>query len=324
MPNPENGLQQNKPNENEDLNRGDIIENKPKYSLYQKNNPAKSEDLQQGDIIANNEEVRDLINQFYRHNSYLECVAYIIITQSCDLARHDGEACKTSYINLVPILPFEDVFLSLLEKVCRNYKIKERLYSAKGGKSKANELIESICSQNAWALGVFFLHANLDVKIPMDSLALLQVSYAFPANDSYDTFRKSRNGRLDAAFQGRLGWLVGNLYSRIGTPNYPEEGYKQIIELLMSSDEDNSKIPRWINKRQLKRIRDATGSDAKDLDIQRVNELLSGYDPKEPINKAIEFVLGTVKNVYARVSEERLKAIESKLKTNVRFESLFD
>lgn len=296
---------------------------KPKYSLYQ-NKPDESEDLQQGDIIANNETVRKLINRTYLQNFDSEIVAFLIITQSCDLARHDGKPCKASYVNLVPIWPFENVFLSLLEKECGNFKIKDRLYSANKGKTKANELIERICSQNAWALGVFFLHSNIDVKIPVNSLALLQVSFAIPSNYSYDLFTKFRNGRLDAAFQGRLGWLVGNLYSRIGTPNFPEDRYKEIRKSLMSSDEDNDRIPRWIGKRKLQDMRDTTGLDAKDLEMQRINDFLADYDPKEPKNKAVDLVLDTLKDVYAKVSNKRLKEIESKLKTSVKFESLFD
>lgn len=287
----------------------------PKYSLYQDNPPDK-EDLQQGDIIENNEEIRTIIKQFYPLISDSEYSTFIVITQSCDLVRRDNKPCKSKYVNLAPIQPLENVFLSLFDRVYGHFKITDRLYSSKG-KSKAAELIESICNQNAWALGIFFLQANTDVKIPEDSVALLPVSFAVSSDLCYDKLVKHRSGRLNIAFQSRLGWLVGNLYSRVAAPDFPKSNREEVQRDLLDKKSEN--LPRWIDKKQLKIL----GQEPNNLRKDQIEALLLQYDPKAPVKEAIKHVLDTVKGVIEEVPAAKLQEIESKLSTKLEFELLF-
>ncbi len=294
---------------------------KVEYSLYQ-DKPTEMEDLQQGDVIENNEEISNIVKQIYPKISDLEYDSFLVITQSCDLARHDGKLCKSKYINLVPIQPMEHIFLPLLYRVYDHYKITGRLYSAKG-KSNAIQLIESICNQNAWALGVFFLHSNIDVKIPVDSVALLQLSFSVPSELHYNKVTSARSGRLDVAFQSRLGWLVGNLYSRVATPDFPKTNQREVIDYLMSSDKENKNLPQWINREQLKKLKSSTETNLNNLEEEQINILLADYDPKAPIEKAISYVLDAIKKEIEDVSDTNLQEIRAHLSTNMDFELLF-
>ena len=295
---------------------------KPEYSLYQ-DKPADKEDLQQGDIIENQEEVCGIVNNAYPQFSGSEYDAFLVITQSCDLVRRYGKPCKSKYINLVPIQPLEEIFLSLLDRVCDRFKINCRLYSARG-KSNAIQLIESICNQNAWALGVFFFHSDIDVKIPVDSVGLLQVGFAVPSESHYyDKLAKARSGRLNVAFQSRLGWLVGNLYSRVATPDFPKSNQQEVMDYLMSSNKNNKNLPQWLNKGQLEKLKSSTRTEIMDLREDQIDALLAEYDPKAPVKKAINYVVDTIKGVTKDVSDAKLQEIQKQLSTNMEFELLF-
>ena len=291
------------------------------YFLYQ-DNPPEKEDLQQGDIIENNEKINSIIKQIYPRISDLEYNSLLVITQSCDLVRRDGKICKSKYINLVPIQPLEHIFLPLLDRAYGRFKITGRRYSAKG-KSDAIQLIESICNQNAWALGIFFLHSNIDVKIPVDSVALLQLSFTVPSELYYNEVTRARTGRLNVAFQSRLGWLVGNLYSRVATPDFPEVKQREVRDYLMSSDKENKNLPQWLNKKQLERLKSSTDTDLNNLSEEKIDILLADYDPKAHIKKAIGHVINEVKSVIKDVKKTELKEIERNLLTNMEFELLF-
>jgi len=294
---------------------------KIEYSLYQ-DKPTDKEDLQQGDIIENNEEISNIVKQIYPKISDLEYDSFLVITQSCDLVRRDGKLCKSKYINLVPIQPLEYAFLSLLDRVDDRYKITGRLYSAKG-KSTAIQLIESISNQNAWALGVFFLHSNIDVKIPVDSVALLQVSFSFPSESYYNKITRARSGRLNVAFQSRLGWLVGNLYSRVATPDFPKTNQQEVIDYLMSSDKGNNNLPQWLTKDQLKQLKSSAKTDLMNLSEDQIDIFLVDFDPKAPFKKAIDHMINVVKGVIKDVKNTEIEEIERELLTNMDFGLLF-
>jgi hypothetical protein len=90
------------------------------------------------------------------------------------------------------------------------------------GRADIKQLIERIINQNEQALGLFYLEPDGDLKLAVPSVALLRVSIALRSREHYGVVAAARVGRLQSPFRNKLGWLAGNLYSRVDTPDWPE------------------------------------------------------------------------------------------------------
>ncbi|MEO9524293.1 hypothetical protein [Marinobacter alexandrii] len=65
----------------------------------------------------------------------------------------------------------------------------------------------------------FFLKSVPEKGLESDSCTFLHLSIAIKS-EHYDKCLRAKRIQLDNVFQSKLGWLVGNLYSRVGTPDY--------------------------------------------------------------------------------------------------------
>ena len=104
-------------------------------------------------------------------------------------------------------------------------------------------------NQNEQALGLFYLYPDEEVRIAEHSCRhCLQVSVALRAKEHYASLHDARCGRLAAEFQGKLGWLMGNLFSRVGTKDWPKREREGLISQLISAAGVPESSPTWIDK----------------------------------------------------------------------------
>ncbi len=294
------------------------------YKLYQEISNI-NEDLQQGDIIIRRPEYDDdickIIEEYFPTLPHKKYIAYLVITQSCDLARREENEnrCKADYINLVGVQRLEDVFLTLVDKICGKYRQKYGYY-ASSGKDSACELLQRICNQNEWSIGIFFLHDNADFGLSHNSIAMLQESFAIKATEYYDSLLNSRSGRLTPQFQNRLGWLVGNLYSRVATVDFPEDEYKEIREKLFKKN-GNKNLPIWLLKRQIKKIKNETGQEISELEKDNLDGLIASFDPiSENIHKSSERIVEILKEIV-EISQEQEEEIKIRIRNDIKYKS---
>lgn len=182
--------------------------------------PDENEDLRQGDIIFPSEDLRRVMREMHPALDNPKYLGFIVITQCCDLVRRRHSKCKAEFINLAVIQDLFALVESLLDGFCE--KIGPRVYK-KGSRLQAEQLITRILNQNEQAIGLFYLHPDEVLGIGSEAVALLRVSVPLRSEDFYDIIRFSRRGRLGPEFRNKLGWLVGNLYSRVGTPDWTEK-----------------------------------------------------------------------------------------------------
>ena len=293
--------------------------NQSKYYLYQEIED-KCEDLQQGDILEPTEDIRNILFKSYPSLREKKIVALIVITQSCDLARREEHEnrCKAEYINLAIVQRIEHVFLSLVDKLCHKHRLRHGYYSATG-KNSAIELIGRICNQNEWSIGLFYLHPDASAGVAYRSVALLQAIYPVFA-DHYNMLVDVRGGRLAAPFQNRLGWLVGNLYSRVATVDFPENEQNNLRESLMNEDNKGVNLPCWLNKKQISKMK----ADGNGITKEQLDSLLDQYDPsKENMHSSIKYMLEFIKSKIG-LSDEQKKAIQETLYGDSKFKQFFD
>jgi len=291
-------------------------------NLHWTYNTCKNEDpLRQGDIIERTNPLLELFEEVHPHFCNPKYLAFLVITQSCDLVLRKDK-CEARYINLAVIRSLEEMLDTFLEKYCN--KAIDGVYLSES-KLDAKKLLWRIFNQNEQNLGIFYLHPHEEVKLAVPSVALLRVSVSF-RSQHYDVIRKARCGCLDAEFRNKLGWLVGNIFSRIGTPDWSdhEGGKKQLENLVkqMLNDEINPNAPLWI-KKTWKDAAEQKGVNLKTIPRDKIVPTLTRYKPEEPIEEAIKHIITTIEEVMPHTSQENIKKIKNRLNNNTLLRATF-
>ena len=283
-----------------------------------------TEDLEQGDIIQPTEDIRAVLQAAHKHFLDPKYSAFIILTQSCDIVRRKENPCKTRYINLAVIRPLDNVLLSFLDAECERIKIDDvsidGLYAGED-KPRARQLLSRIINQNEHGLGLFYLHADADAGIAVPSVALLQVSIAL-RREHYSALVKARSGRLTAEFQSRLGWIIGNLYSRVATQDFGDAKSKEIIEDILDTGKQSGKGPMWIN-RTCAAAAQGKGVKVKDSPLGDIVASINLHKPTPPMSVAIDRAIAIVQDVTQTSDAEKLQKVRNRLANDQIFASTF-
>lgn len=270
----------------------------------------EDEPLRQGDILWPRPELRRLFEEIHPHFCDSKYIAFVITTQSCDLVRRDGKPCKADYINLAVVRDLESCLSQFLDNVCQ--KVSPSVY-LKGSKVEAYQLLTRILNQNEQMLGLFYLHPDADtVGISDYAVVLLRVAVAVHAKEHYELLQKVRTGRLAGQFRNKLGWLVGNLYSRVGTPDWSEQkdGDKQmekLISYLIDSD-----LYIWVSKSLVNAAKKA-GVCIDEIPSGRLMVELKKYQPAPFKEQIAEAAKQEVNKVISKLPDQILEEIDSKL-----------
>ena len=287
------------------------------------------EDLAQGDILGRTPEIESILKEVHPHyysknnNQYL-----IVLTQSCDLARRKdlGGKCKARYISLAPVRSLKevlerevnslaDILVDVELPVCTQ-KTRNRLYEA---------LLKIVNNNHP---EYFYLHSEPSSKFPDNCAAFLRLSIAIKSEKHYESCLKARRLSLKENFRSKLGWLVGQMYSRVGTEDWDKDAAKKFV----SSELEERAI--WINDKQLKRLK----TDIKNwisenpdnaLDGDSVAQLISKIKPKkeEILSRITEVLTETpaIKRLIdgGAMSNEDVLQIITKLKNDPTLTTLF-
>jgi len=247
---------------------------------------------------------------------------FAVLTQTCDLARRNNEACKSSYINVAVVRPLEHVLLTFLDKCCHRDRLAPGVYLSTG-KNAATSFLERLLDQNEQSMGLFYLHPDGEADVLVPSVIMLQVSVALRAAEHYETIVNARTGRLRVEFRNKLGWLLGNLYARVPTRDFGEEVRNAIIKDLLSPAAQQSWGPQWISKKNLKKMQASTAKPWAELAPQDLRDLLQKHQAPPAQNAAIERVEATVRSVIPDISDDQVKHIARTLRNDLKFEAAF-
>lgn len=284
----------------------------PSHWTYEDQRPQG--DLYQGDIIDRTGPLLDVLSSVHRHFCDVKYLGFIIVSQTCDMIMR-GDSCKTKYINLAVIRSLESLMPSFLEEACGTSVPGVYYEDGRGG---VKDLIHRIINQNEQALGLFYLEPDGDLKIAVESVALLRVSIALQARKHYDIIRDARLGRLKAPFRNKLGWLAGNLYSRVDTPDWPEEVgkkdadkkvdkiFKDITETLKSVW-----VPRSLFDRALKQQPEIVR-----LGNDQIRSAISAGAPDPPLDVALKRIAASSQNLLDQIVSDDLVAATKALEAN--------
>lgn len=246
--------------------------------------------LHQGDLIHRSDELLEVLSQvhgFFCDERYL---SFAILTQTCDLVRRSGR-CKAEYIQLAVIRELDSLLPRILNELCG---IGSTSVFKKEGKYFAQQSLQKILNQNDQARGLFYLHPDADVGVAAPSVIMLRISIALK-RDHYELLLRARRGRLCTEYSNKLGWLSGNLYSRIATPDWEDQlndkGASATLakEYLAGVTKDDNWVPlAWIEAAKaagvdptkmptgdfLSRVRQYAQPEPLDLVLKRAEDVL--------------------------------------------------
>lgn len=193
--------------------------------------------LEQGDLLKRTKELDDLLTEVHPYYLKASFKYFIVLTQSCDLVLRKGK-CKTDYISIAAVIPFDRIVEKEVETF-QNNDI-ERKYCLCDIKKRTNmyQLVEKIFNNNH--KDFFYLHEDATRDLQEQCCAHLRLSIAIRSHDHYQMCLKAKFLELENDFRAKLGWLVGDLYSRVGTTdwapdNIPATAFKTMINTAIDS-----------------------------------------------------------------------------------------
>jgi hypothetical protein len=292
--------------------------------------PSRS-NLEQGDILLPTRRLGRLFRRVHPHFDDPKYLGYVVTTQTCDLVRRGkSRTCDAQYISVAVIKPLDQVLFDLLDEVCK--PIVRGAYRA-ADREKAKDLLRRIFNQNEWKLGLFYLHADADLVTKArrsepsgfgdNGVCLLRVSVAL-MRKHYDVLKAARCGRLRAEFADKLGWMVGNLYSRVATPDWEGAkgggGVEQLAQLVSDyiGASASPTRPIWVAEDVLVALESAQ-AQLRGMTREALVEKLETLPVETSLDRAVGQVAKDIGSILKGVSPQDVEKICNRLRNNGKF-----
>lgn len=253
--------------------------------------------LHQGDIIAR-EPLLDVLNRVHKHFTDPKYLAFIVLTQTCDLVVRK-KVCKAKHIGLAVIRPLAALMPTVLEEMCQSpcpgIFTRDR-------RKDAEEFLRRVLNQNEQANGWVYLHPDADAGIGEPAVAMLRIGISLRAPEHYETILKARCGSLDTEYRNKLGWLTGNLYARIDTTDWGDRDNGVRDETAIINDlldgQTGPTPPAWLPAEWIAAAK--KNVNLKEVPAEKVEAVIRGHAPKPPM----EVALGEVRRVVTQMRVE--------------------
>lgn len=174
-------------------------------------------ELKQGDILKKTPELLALIKEVHPHYARDDYLYFQVLTQTCDLVCRDGE-CKSRYITLAAVRKMDLVIQRAIEKFSDKTVFLDKLVCSTRHKRSLTDLFNKLLNNND--TNHFYLKSAPEYGLVMDCCTQLHLSISVRSYQHFDVCLGAKILELSENFRAKLGWLVGNLYSRIGTEDY--------------------------------------------------------------------------------------------------------
>ena len=268
--------------------------------------------LCQGDILEITEEISMIlkdVHPFFLNEQYKY---FIVLSQSCDLVRRNGKDCKTPYITLAAVRNYSDFLERMLLKGRFAEKVNGLLIMDEKNKERAYQLVERV--YNNTEPEYFFLYKEDALGFAESMVAYLKVSIALKSKEHYDKCLNAKRIELTDEFKAKLGWLVGNMYSRVGTADW--EG---IMSANAKRDMLNNDLYSMCiigKKEQLRQLKEFLRRTELPPGREEAAAFISDIQIKTKYDKVMDVIEDVIRTSSKKIPEEEkeklLKAIRSR------------
>jgi hypothetical protein len=246
--------------------------------------PDKSE-LLQGDILKRTPQIEEMLQTVHPHYCKEDYCFLIVLTQSCDLVRRGG-ICKARYISLAAVRPLSLVFQRELEKAQRDPLERKGRFCDAAKKPQIKQFLERLFNNNEPEY--FYLHDDPTTEVKNEPYcAFLKLSIAIKSDNHYDSCLDAKVLQLQEAFRHKLGWLVGNMYSRVDTEDWvPKAHTREEFDSMIDQVLEGTCI--WINsEHRAKLLKSLKALDIENLQMEQVREQYEVIKKAAPKKKDI-------------------------------------
>jgi hypothetical protein len=163
--------------------------------------PAEGDSLRQGDIIDR----EGLLPALRGHQDYIawrkDFVGFCVVTQTCDLIADRS---------------VEFIHLSVIRDLLRVFAVADTRPAAK---DRMRRLLRDVLGQEYNKRGFFYLHAESSAGIGETCVVDLRTMFCLH-EQHYKEIRSARKLSMNDAVANKLGWMAGQLFSRVPTPDW--------------------------------------------------------------------------------------------------------
>lgn len=275
----------------------------------------EKDSLCQGDILEKTDDLIAILKEVHPYFLNEAYKYFMVLSQSCDLVRRNGKTCKTPYITLAAVREYSDFLERTLvsNKMAENYNgiflVEER------AKARVTQLVERV--YNNTEPDYFFLYKEDALNFPKSMVVYLKVSIALKSELHYDSCLNAKRLELSDEFKGKLGWLVGNMYSRVGTTDWEskmtDKARRQMIE-----DEVNSRCVIG-SKEQIRELKKKLNENpdalsSHDAAIECLASIIVKSKYEQVMDIIEEIFKSNCRNINSDDKDKLLNAIKSRSK----------
>ncbi len=253
-----------------------------KHWLYKQESPGHT--LEQGDVLQRTDPLVNLLQDYHPYYAqHADNRFFLVLTQSCDLVVRGG-TCAARYIAIAPVRPLKAIVQREFDAKLKRIDVGDP-YASDVVRSDVERFLARLFNNNESSY--FYLEAEHGAGLYEAMCGVLALPISFKT-EHYQTFLAARIIGIDEPFQAKLGWLLGQLYSRVGTRDFEGAAIRSKV------DEITDTMAVWLEPAQVaaveKLILDYRAANAGVPVDTNVFEALLRQVPKKKL-RAIEVVL---------------------------------
>lgn len=283
--------------------------------------------LKQGDLLKRTPELESLLKNIHSYYLKPEYEYFIILTQSCDLV-YRSDKLNTDYITIAAVLPLKHIIKKEIEKLqVDEFQKKFDLCNEKK-KQKMVDFLQKLFNNNYKEL--FYLHEDSNLELHEAYCAYLRLSVAIRSYEHYKICLDAKFLELDNSFRAKLGWLVGDLYSRVGTEDWvPDHVCDASFKEMINTELD--KTIHWcsadiieVAKKEFDKVGVPNTPSEEQIKKSDVHQFIDKM-PKPSKIKNQEKVINMIKDNMTKmeIEGEKIDLIINRIKKNPIFSANF-
>jgi len=274
--------------------------------------PSNSEHLGQGDLLAKTDAIQSIIQIVHPYYLKPDYTHFIVLTQSCDLVRRKREACKSRYITLAAVRPLSLVIQREIESYQDEFD-KAGMVCSKKYRYELKQFLQRLHNYNEPEF--FYLHSEPNLGFPEPQCAFLRLSVSIKSSLHYEACMQARIFSLNDVYQAKLGWRVGDMYSRVGTEDWvpgveSNEDFDERISRLLDG------ACKWEDDKRLTLAKTNSPPDLTQNGIEAVRKHISDVNIPSTLEEMISAVISQLKKLNKVENEHDATKIGNRLRND--------
>lgn len=252
--------------------------------IYQE--PPPLDRLEQGDLLDKTPELTELLATYHPYYAqHKDNRFFVVLTQSCDLVLRNGN-CGARYISLAPVRPLRTVLKREFDDKLDNAGPGLQAFAPHRVKSSFEQFLHRLFNNNEAPFFYFEVAQERGVYEEMCAMLALPISLK---PEHYPLLLRAKRAGITDVFQAKLGWLLGQMYSRVGTPDFDAAVLTQKVSAYVEG------IAVWLEESDFKALRALVAAHASNPEnppagATEIQAMLTKIPKRK--NQVIDAVLG--------------------------------